>query len=158
MAVARTICKCATCGCEFEYRTKKRNRKEAESFETWATKNINECPDCRQKRKQAERDAANQKAASDAKEAGFPALTGSEKQIAWAESIRMTAYNILCNLKGIVKKSESENFDAFISWCMAHNKSAWWIDHRDDFRGNSVRISANYIRPVIKEWMAEKNA
>lgn len=158
MAVANAICKCAICGQEFTYRKNGfAKRRDADSFEEWAKEHITECYDCRQKRKRAEFDAANRKAASDAKKAGLIVLEGSQKQIDWAESIRMRAYEILHNLKEIVKESQIDRFSNFIDWCLGHAKASWWIDHRDDFReGVSLRNSAVYIQPVLREWEEEK--
>ena len=45
MALAKAACRCATCGNEFEFRKKLRNRKEADNFEAWAVENITECFD-----------------------------------------------------------------------------------------------------------------
>ena len=59
MAIAKATCRCAICGEEFEYRTYRRNRREADSFEAWAAEHITECPDCRQARIKRERDEAN---------------------------------------------------------------------------------------------------
>lgn len=46
------------------------------------------CPDCYKAQKEAERKAASEAAAEEAKKQGFAELKGSEKQIAWAETIR----------------------------------------------------------------------
>lgn len=46
------------------------------------------CPDCYKAQKEAERKAASEAAAKEAREQGFAELKGSEKQIAWAETIR----------------------------------------------------------------------
>ena len=91
MAKARAICTCATCGEEFFYDKICRNRREADSFEAWAAQNLDECNGCRQKRIQRERDAENRAAAEKAEERNLPELTGSPKQIAWANSIREKA-------------------------------------------------------------------
>lgn len=91
MAVAKVICTCDTCGKEFEYRRKGlANRAAADSFEEWAKDHINECPDCRAKRKLEE---AKAQAVEDAKlvenyDITLPELKGSEKQIKWATDIR----------------------------------------------------------------------
>lgn len=46
------------------------------------------CPDCYRAQQEAERKAASEAAAEEAKKQGFSELNGSEKQIAWAETIR----------------------------------------------------------------------
>lgn len=46
------------------------------------------CPDCYRAQQEAERKATSEAAAEEAKKQGFAELKGSEKQIAWAETIR----------------------------------------------------------------------
>ncbi|GAB0057455.1 hypothetical protein SIID45300_01783 [Candidatus Magnetaquicoccaceae bacterium FCR-1] len=52
---------------------------------------------------QAERAAESAKAAIDAKESGLPALVGSDKQVAWAETIRANAMQIITSSSNHVK-------------------------------------------------------
>ena len=56
----------------------------------WKLKRMAEglCPDCYRAQQEAERKAASEAAAEEAKKQGFAELKGSEKQIAWAETIR----------------------------------------------------------------------
>lgn len=56
----------------------------------WKLQRIAEglCPDCYRAQQEAERKAASEAAAKEAREQGFAELKGSEKQIAWAETIR----------------------------------------------------------------------
>lgn len=56
----------------------------------WKLKRMAEgiCPDCYKAQKEADRKAASEAAAKEAREQGFAELKGSEKQIAWAETIR----------------------------------------------------------------------
>lgn len=51
------------------------------------------CPECYIKFKEQERAAANKKAAEESKAMDFPELTGTEKQVAWANTIRMRFAN-----------------------------------------------------------------
>ena len=48
----------------------------------------------------------------------LPALTGSDKQIAWATKIRADKYNMFKGTRFDYIKNETS--------------AAWWIDHRDD--------------------------
>ena len=86
MARATVHCVCATCGKEFTHIKDCFNRKEADSYEEWASVNIDECPECRRarlKRENAERAAAL------IERYGFPEITGvSEKQIGYANDLR----------------------------------------------------------------------
>lgn len=51
------------------------------------------CPDCWKKQRQEKIDAENSKFAAANAEAGLPPLTGTPKQIAWAETIRADMVN-----------------------------------------------------------------
>ena len=51
------------------------------------------CYDCWKAEQQAKREAENKAAAEAAKENNLPELSGSEKQIAWAETIRSAMFN-----------------------------------------------------------------
>lgn len=91
------------------------------------------CPDCSRAAREeqlaivkAQREQANQAAAESNQAAGLPALKGTPKQIAWAESIRrdqlarIERYELHHDhLKGATTAA-SKQVDA-----------SWWIDHRD---------------------------
>lgn len=131
MAIAKATCTCATCGQQFEVRVVKYNSREARSFEKWAEENITECRDCENKRTAARREAENAKAAEASKEAGWPALTGSEKQIAWAESCR-------ANLIGLIEKHYDKDDEVvqyvkngIIEILLTKTTASWWIDNRN---------------------------
>ena len=85
MAQATAICVCKHCGNEFEVSTIKMNRKLADSWEQWASTAYDCCYECEKKIRAEE----NARCAEEAKEMGLPALNGSQKQVAWAEKIRM---------------------------------------------------------------------
>lgn len=87
MAKATAVCTCKICGRSFEKTAVKRNRREADSWAVWAVDYYDTCPDCldEQTKRRAE-ESANTAAAR-----GLPALTGSYKQVAWAEDIRTKA-------------------------------------------------------------------
>jgi hypothetical protein len=75
---------CSVCGSNFE-RVLFGPGKDRE----WKLNQPQTCPDCWEKQKIEKREKAN----AEAREFGksLPALDGSEKQIAWAESLRKTA-------------------------------------------------------------------
>lgn len=99
------------------------------------------CPECHAKQQQAERAAA----AAAAKEANaeLPTLEGSEKQIAWAETIR-AKFNAELKEKGF--RFEMAETDAKLKNALdatLYNTSAkWWIDHRE--LGAQSLILENY--------------
>lgn len=55
MAKATATCTCATCGRTFTVTALKANRRDANSWESWAADHYDECNDCRDKRVAAER-------------------------------------------------------------------------------------------------------
>lgn len=86
MSRATAHCVCATCGEEFTHIKDCFNRKEADSYEEWASANITECPECRRARLKRENAVA---AAEIISKYGFPEITGvSEKQISYANDLR----------------------------------------------------------------------
>lgn len=95
------------------------------------------CYDCHQAQLQAE----NAKAAESNAAANLPALTGSEKQIAWAESIRFKIITELDTLgaqaKAQIDSGKASADDPNVIQCLAamdyirnQTKASWWIDHR----------------------------
>lgn len=92
------------------------------------------CPDCWK----AECAKRNEEAAAKNKDAALPALTGSEKQIAWAESIRAK----------LVGKPD------FV-FALQKTSAKWWIDHRDELDDESdaavFRKTMEYANALLKE-------
>lgn len=106
----------------------------------WRIENVEAmklCYDCYQ----AEREKENAKAAADAVEIGLPELTGSEKQIGWAGTIRLGAVErfdaFLVRLKEDGERAEqdvSEQVDLareIMEHILATRiQASWWIDNR----------------------------
>ena len=90
MAMANAKCHCVECGKDFTFRKEKRNRKEADEFEIWASANITLCPDCSLKEKQQQEKTALEDYISEfSQQHPLPEIQGvSEKQIAYADSLR----------------------------------------------------------------------
>jgi hypothetical protein len=61
------------------------------------------CPDCYRAQKEKEKKEAEEKASAEAKDIGLADLQGSEKQIAWANKIRLSAIE---NLNNEIKSSD----------------------------------------------------
>jgi len=93
---------------------------------------------------QAERERAAADAARQAAEQGLPALSGSPKQVAWAESIRA---DILAQCEAAVAKAdkvaaerdlseadeaELARIHAALDALRAEASAGWWIDHRGE--------------------------
>ena len=140
MAKAVAICRCATCGEEFEITTVKQNRREADSWEKWASEHFDECTECREKRIQEERETASKAASENAKEIGLPTLIGSEKQVAWAETIRMEGLESLQakidqekELAASGRERHVKRYDdlvEFQKWILTKDEARFWIDNR----------------------------
>lgn len=80
--MAKASFNCAECGTSVTIVGS--NRKEADRKAEWHEAQGHICPECEGKHRAEE----NAKAAQANRELGLPELTGSEKQIAWAETIR----------------------------------------------------------------------
>lgn len=159
MAKAVATCKCATCGSEFEKITIKRNRREADSWETWAASYYDECDECRQKRLAAEREEESRKAAEDAAELNLPKLEGSEKQIAWAERIRMEFIQSADKeIQATAERPQSSRMlvselESFKEWILRKTEASWWIDKRGAMWSMREVISLQYTY-----WKADMEA
>ena len=137
MAKGTANCICKTCGKTFEVVAYRQNSRMARQFEEWAEENIVECDACKAERIAAQRAEENAKAAEKVAERGWPELTGSEKQVAWATTIRENGMDEL--LKGIDKIRNSRHCDEealkigerAIEEMLSHTQASWWIDRRD---------------------------
>ena len=88
MAIARISLTCSICGSTFEHRKECHNRRDADSYEAWASTHITECPECAKARWKAE-SFIRLMAELDELGRTLPELEGvSEKQVKYAESVR----------------------------------------------------------------------
>lgn len=136
MAQAKATCTCERCGKEFTKIAYKRNTTEARSFEQWATENITICPECWEA-EQAEKVLRSY---------ALPELTGSPKQIAWAESIRARLIEKAKTQAEKANDKDRELADAYIKHIAeTKSESRFWIDNRDNnlFR---IRECAEFIK------------
>lgn len=127
MAKASVTLVCSDCGAEY-IRTKIcANRRDADSWEAWTLSHSagDVCPDCYHRR---QREAAEQKANTVEASEELPALIGSEKQIAWARTIRADIIDKVH--KYTDGKDTTDAFQVFWAWLIGQNKAAWWIDNR----------------------------
>lgn len=86
------------------------------------------CPRCVQQ----QYDDDNRGAAERAKQAGWPALTGSAKQIAWAQSIRSRAVDGLGDEVRMAYAWTGDMVALAATLLLQDRASAsWWIDHRN---------------------------
>jgi len=105
------------------------------------------CTEC-YRAEQDKQHAAEAAAASEQNAAaGLPALTGSPKQIAWAETIRSTALasaakeeeqfrgRLSADLSPEIRLEVTDALCLLVGDLRDHVESRFWIDNRDDFRG-----------------------
>ncbi len=125
----------------------------------WRLENVEPqklCYECWQKKLEQEREEENQEAAEVAREQGLPQLTGSDKQIAWAETIRQ---QMLAEIDSFIFrdiKAEHRN-DPKLFEAVDHIKNTteahWWIDNR----GLNMRYELrNLLERALKEVTKEK--
>lgn len=127
--------------------------KERQSYLTWA-KDRGLCPACKAAKAAADHAAENAAAAETNAAVGLPALVGSPKQIAWAETIRAEALAKpvptpppeakiaeQAAAKGITVDEMRRRIDlvaAAVNEARAELEgqasAKWWIDHRDTAR------------------------
>ena len=94
------------------------------------------CQECQRKAQQAQ-------AAESAQAQGLPTLTGSDKQVAWATTIRaeqlagvakmrqeFEATGRKQNVTEDVMAAQMGQFDALVAKLIAQTAAAWWIDRR----------------------------
>ena len=81
MEIARVECFCKNCGDLFVFEKECQNRLEAEALEKWAAKKKTLCPKCY-------RGSQQLRTSQLSAELKLPAITGTEKQIQYAQSLR----------------------------------------------------------------------
>jgi hypothetical protein len=92
MATGNATLKCTTCGAEFDVSKKCGSSRAARQWEEHMANGNGTCPNCRKAEKQAVTDnriVEAQQVLADNFPSGLPELTGSEKQVAWAQDIRL---------------------------------------------------------------------
>ena len=110
-----------------------------------------ECEEC--KRAKANAAAA---AAKDAR--GLADLTGSEKQIAWANTIRESAYKALDCLTPFINNDKVKALiDGWRSKMDAQTTAKWWIDNRYDMPKphgnlNPGTTDAYFARVIVSDF------
>lgn len=93
------------------------------------------CPECYEAEQAARIDAEN-------KEYNLPALEGSEKQIAWAEKIRVKFINVRKEFK--FKEENRALFEGFCDEFFAETSAKAWIE-RETSNDNKIYFKYGYI-------------
>lgn len=127
MSIARIPLTCRSCGKAFEARSTQRNTAEARSWEAWAREHMDTCPECyaREKREK-ELEAIKARALEWMGEHPLPELTGSPRQIAWAEDLR---YSRICEISEKYRPDQAA--DWFWRWIECESSAQKWIECRD---------------------------
>lgn len=142
MAKGTVTCTCCECGKSFAASRILATRAQANNWEAWAKSNIIQCDDCRTKEREAQKAAENAKAAEEAQEFELPELQGTEKQIAWANTIRIAYFKSYSKiiakyveLDSSKKEQCGEEFKLFseVGEHLFSTKTAapFWIENRD---------------------------
>ncbi len=105
-----------------------------------------ECPECYKARKQAEREAIDAQAAQESKEKQWPELSGTPKQVAWANAIRKE------KIDDIMALGADDEGMRCITWIVETFTAAkYWIDNHDrTLRGEWGREVINAYKATIK--------
>ena len=128
MAKAIITTTCPKCGATHTVKTDKRDSREAAAWEVWAAEREWLCPECQAKAKAEARAAESAKAAEAAAIVETPALTGSDKQVAWAADIRAKA---IAQILAMVKPEGRPAVASRLAAVLANlTEARWWIDHR----------------------------
>lgn len=138
MAKATAVCTCKVCGRNFERTATKRNRREADSWEAWAVSYYDMCPECMDAQTQLHAEESTKRSVA----LGLPALTGSYRQVAWAEDIRTKAREEvgewMQRAAAALATDPQQTFDAQFAAAkeatekmfQRETRAGWWIDHR----------------------------
>lgn len=95
------------------------------------------CTKCFAQEQQERFQKENQESAQKSQEMDLPQLVGSEKQIAWAESIRVKAINSKENILLPLESVPKDKLDIYVSLkesleeLKSETSAKWWIENRD---------------------------
>ncbi len=161
--MARAKIDCASENCGNQITIFGGNRKDTDRKASWAESEGFICEDCKENQRQEGNDKAAQANAS----AGLLELTGSEKQIAWAETIRAEK---LSNIEKAANKEfsplEAEAYygddQSMAAAQQSHatrqlkqqTSASWWIDNRTTKVGHLLSQLFKQNPPVAKEEQA----
>jgi len=120
------------------------------------------CPECWKKYREEERAKENAKAAEANKAAGLPELEGTEKQIAWAETIRKSMIDHVAEyyISQITDEAKAERPEIMKGFeaMKRHTDASWWIDNRLNDDKIGLRRLMNAEIEVLKKAVDEPPA
>lgn len=130
MAKIKLTLTCRCCGKTFIHEHFCNNRASADNYEEWAKGNVDTCPECYKASMVAKREQEAQAAISGI---DMVHLNGTEKQVAWANTIRAEAVASVMKLKPN---------DKFFKMVNSKTEAKWWIDHRGEMTGPRSFLTA----------------
>ena len=153
MAKATIKTTCKKCGEKVIKSATKYNRADANNWEVWAEGQDWLCDKCKKAEIQEQRAAKNEAAAIKADIMGLPKLEGSDKQIAWAETIRQ---EFIETFKG--RKLKEEGAIILEKFYNKHTDATYWINNRmqlkhgiySDFVAKEFKACADGATPENK--------
>lgn len=138
---------CKHCNQKFTIEKTFYSRKEADAWEAYIGNKLDCCSSCYRHASEAENERKNKELLS---KVNLPRLEGSEKQIAWATSIRKKFYLNNTNICLIakhwtdgIKKQKEKEIKMYKRYSIQHRiaeralklesetSAVWWIEHRD---------------------------
>ena len=167
MAKAHVELTCADCGRTYIREKICRNRAEANSWENWMGLHYDGiCTDCWKAQQAAKREAETLAFIESHK---LPELSGTPKQIAWANKIRA---NVLREIEAYwaddepgdptdpVHQAKMAGQQAFMAWLEGQDISRWWIDNQPDRLPRSTYLVETYLKlwPGLEKSIAEIEA
>lgn len=116
----------------------------------WRLENVEAeklCEECYKAKLAEERELANKQAAEAAQAQGLPELEGTEKQIAWAETIRQ---EILAAIDDYILEDEAKDprVIEIVNHIKGKTSASWWIDHRETNRYRIRKLLESAINEV----------
>ena len=100
-----------------------------------------ECPECAKAREARQSEEIES-------ELGLKHLAGSEKQCAWAKSIRDPYLKQFKVMITSIETSKPEMIEAIYNWLCNKTESKFWIDNRDYFTVYANTEVKQYIRDI----------
>lgn len=124
-------------------------QKDRQSKADWRFSGL--CPECLEKERKDAQERANTEAEKRSEEMEWPILTGTEKQVAWANTLRLALFEKFCKniqkideakLSGMkldfggeirtITTSKDELTDSFDYAILSHTDASFWINNRDN--------------------------
>lgn len=112
------------------------------------------CDECKEAARKAKIEKENTESAAWALDLGLPELTGSPKQVAWAESIRKNIYTAFDKLDKRVTDRYGDGWQYREAWesfrreVFLNEEAKWYIEHQDNY-------NEYFIPDRFKEYLAK---